>query len=192
MLRILTGISHRIEGENALPTGGALIAANHQSVWETMALYALLPSPVAILKEELLDIPMFGWWAKATGNIAVDRQGAVKALRDMQRKSAQKIAAGHQVIIFPEGTRVKPGEQARLKPGAAGIYAAINAPCIPIAHDAGRFWHNPGSAKTPGVITLRIGDPIAQGLDRKAFMAELDTALRQNRQDLIDAGKQNA
>lgn len=192
MLRVLTGISHRIEGDNKLPIGGALVAANHQSVWETMALYALLPSPVAILKEELLDIPMFGWWARATGNIAVDRKGAVKALRDMQRKSAEKIAAGNQVIIFPEGTRVKPGEKTKLKPGAAGIYAAIDAPCIPVSHDAGRFWHHPGIEKTPGQITLRIGNPIPQGLERKEFMAALTAELTRNRQDLIDAGTQNA
>lgn len=184
MLKVLTGVSHRIEGAENIPEGGALVAANHQSMWETLALWAILPQPVAILKQELQRLPVFGWWTKVTGNIAVDRKGGAKALRAMQRNAARKISEGAQVFVFPEGTRTEPGEKRRFLPGTAGIYLAAAAPCVPVAHDSGRFWRHPGNSKTPGVITMRILEPIPPGLDRKTFLRELENRITENRPDL--------
>ncbi len=185
-LKAITGISHRIEGEENIPASGALIAANHQSMWETIALYALLPRPVMVFKQELTDIPVYGWWAKLAGNIHIDRGGGAKALRSMTRKAKLHTESGDQVIIFPEGTRSRPGERRALQPGVAGIYAATGVPCVPAVHDSGYFWRHPGNEKVAGVITLRFLPPIEPGLDRKRFLSELAARLEETRPDVVD------
>ena len=102
VLKFLTGMSYRIEGAENIPASGAIVAANHQSQWETIALYALLPKPVVILKKELLRIPVYGWWMKRVGNIAVDRKGGAKALRALRAETAERISQGEQILVFPE------------------------------------------------------------------------------------------
>ncbi|MEO1252281.1 MAG: lysophospholipid acyltransferase family protein [Pseudomonadota bacterium] len=184
VLRTVSGVGYRIEGDEHLPRQGALVAANHQSIWETVALYALLPNPSFILKKELLAIPVYGWWARLTGNIPVDRAGGAKALRAMRRTAQARIAEGCQVVVFPEGTRTAPGAIKPFHPGVAGIYASVDAPCAPVAHDSGRFWRHPGIEKRPGVITLRFLPPIAPGLDRRAFLTTLEDRIKRARPDL--------
>jgi len=183
-LKWIAGVSYRVEGAENLPQGGALIAANHQSMWETIALYAIAPKPVMILKAELTRIPVYGWWARAAGNITIDRKGGAKALRAMARAAKRHAEAGHQVIIFPEGTRSPPGARPKFQPGVAGIYVAAGAPCVPAAHDSGCFWRHPSGEKTPGVITLRFLQPIPPGLDRKEFLRELQKRIENARPDL--------
>lgn len=187
-LKVFTGVRWRIEGAENLPEGGALIASNHQSMWETLVFFLLLKKPVMILKAELLRVPIYGWWAHQAGNIAIDREGGARALRAMQSAAARKIAEGAQVVVFPEGTRAPPGETMPYQPGVAGIYLRAHAPCTPVAHDSGRFWRHPGIGKTPGEITLRILPPIAPGLDRRTFLAELARRINAARPDL-EAGK---
>lgn len=186
-LNIIAGVSYRIEGAENMPQSGALIASNHQSMWETVAFYALAPKPVMILKKELLSVPVYGWWARAAGNIAIDRKGGAKALRAMMRAAQNRISDGDQIIIFPEGTRSAPGARAQLQPGVAGVYAATGAPCVPAAHDSGRYWRHPGTEKTPGTITLRLLPPIQPGLDRKAFLRTLSAQIESARPDLEPA-----
>ncbi|MEO1241198.1 MAG: 1-acyl-sn-glycerol-3-phosphate acyltransferase [Pseudomonadota bacterium] len=187
MLKLLAGVGYKIEGAEHVPDFGALVAANHQSQWETMALYALLPRPVIILKKELLRIPIYGWWLQQTGNIAVDRRGGAKALRAMRREAAARIAAGEQIVVFPEGTRSAVGERLSFQSGVAGIYKEVNGPCVPVAHNSGEHWRYPGILKTPGEITLRFLPAIAPGLDRKEFLPTLQAQIEQARPDLEDA-----
>lgn len=183
-LTLFTGVTWRVEGAENLPKDGAIVAVNHQSMWETLAAFELLPKPVVILKKELLRVPIYGWWARPAGHLAIDRKGGAKALRAMQRDAARKIAEGAQVVVFPEGTRVQPGQTHAYHSGVAGIYAASNAPCVPIAHDSGRFWRHPGIWKSPGEITVRVLPPIAPGLDRKTFLADLQASINAARPDL--------
>lgn len=185
-MRVMTGVSFRVEGEDNIPKDGGLVVSNHQSLWETIALFALLPNAVVILKKELLRIPVYGWWVRASGNITVDRKGGAKALRAMRREAAERIANGAQVVVFPEGTRIKPGETHAFQPGVAGIYKDAGADCIPVAHDSGRFWRKLGGALEPGIITLRFMPPVPPGLDRKTFLARIEKDIADNRQDLID------
>lgn len=190
-LKLITGMSYRIEGAENIPEGGAIVAANHQSMWETIALVALLPRPVISLKKELMWVPVYGWWAYLAGHIPIDRKGGARALRAFTRTAKERIEEGNQVIVFPEGTRVKPGTTSRFLPGVAGIYAAAGAPCVPAAHDSGKFWIHPGMERRPGVVTLRFLPPIEPGLDRKTFQAELKARIEAARPDLETApGKQ--
>ena len=185
-LRAICGVDYRLEGRENLPAEGApaIIAANHQSMWETLALYALLPNPVIIMKRELLRIPIFGFWLTRVGNIAVDRNAGASALRNLIKDATRALEDGTQIIIFPEGTRVAPGAVKRNQPGVAGLYVGARAPCVIALHDSGKHWRTPGPAKTPGVITLKILPPIPPGLDRKAFARALQANMLDNRPDL--------
>lgn len=183
-LRIIADVRWRVTGAENLPQGGAVIAANHQSMWETIALYALAAKPTPILKKELLATPVWGWWARAVGSIAVDRNGGATALRRMRREALAAIERGEQVIVFPEGTRVAPGTIAPLQPGVAGIYSGAGAPCVPVAHNSGLYWLHPSGEKRPGVITVRILPAIGPGLQRNVFLAELAKRIEAARPDL--------
>lgn len=179
-LRTICGIRYRIEGAEHIPTGGAIVAANHQSMWETIALFAVLERPVMVFKKELAKVPIYGWWTLRAGAIPVDRAAGVRALNALTRTARARIADGGQVVVFPEGTRARIGEKLPLQPGIASIYLTAGAPCTPAVHDSGRFWRQPGGVtalKTPGLVTLRFLPPIAPGLSRKAFMETLAARL---------------
>lgn len=177
LLAAVCGLRHRIEGPENMPSQAAIIAAKHQSAWETIALAAILGRPVFILKKELLSVPLIGWHFRKAGNIPVDRAMGAKALRAMVPAAAAAIAAGHQVVVFPEGTRVGPGETHPYQPGIAALYARIDAPVIPVALDSGRFWARRSAIKRPGTVTLSFLAPMPKGLDRRAFMAELEARI---------------
>lgn len=184
LLRLTCGIRHRIENPEHLPHGGALVASNHQSMWETIALFAVLPNAVFVLKKELTRIPVFGWLVGPAGNLIVDREGGATALRALTRAAADAVAAGRQVVIFPEGTRIKPGETAPFQPGVAGLYGSTGAACHPAGHNSGAYWRHPGGEKLPGVITLRFAPAIPPGLKRRDFMKTLESAIKHARPDL--------
>ncbi len=175
-LKLFCGIDHRVEGRENLPEGAAIVAANHQSMWETIALYALLKRPTMVFKQELLKIPVYGWWARASG-VMLDRQAGARALRALREATARRLARGDQIVIFPEGTRGPPGGLLPLLPGVAGIYLVAEAPVTPVVHNSGSYWRHPGLAKTPGTITLKILPAIPPGLPRREFMARLEAAL---------------
>jgi 1-acyl-sn-glycerol-3-phosphate acyltransferase len=171
----ILGIRSRIEGE--VPTGAVLVAAKHQSMYETLELVAVLGRPVPVLKRELADIPGFGWAARRYGVIPVDRSGGAPALRRMMAAAAAAKADGRQILIFPEGTRVAPGEQPPLQPGFAGLYRTLRLPVVPVAVDSGRLSPRQSFIKLPGVVTLRFGAPIPCGLDRRDIEAQVHAAI---------------
>lgn len=162
--RWILGIRTRVEG--ARPDGPLLFASKHQSMFETLELLLVLDDPATVLKRELADIPLFGKIAKAEGVIPVDRAGSAKALRRMMRAATAARDGGRAILIFPEGTRVTPGEQPPLQPGFAGLYRALGLPVVPVALNSGVLWPRNSFLKRPGIITIRIGEPIPAGLPR--------------------------
>ena len=177
-LALICGLRHRIEGAENIPDEPVILASNHQSMWETIALLAVLPRPAVVFKKELLRVPVYGWWAYRTG-VPVDRKAGARALRMLRRETERHIARGDQIVVFPEGTRGAPGDLGSLQPGVAGMYLIANRPVTPVVHNSGEFWRYPGGMKTPGVIPLRFLPPIPPNLPRRAFMPALDAALRQ-------------
>jgi 1-acyl-sn-glycerol-3-phosphate acyltransferase len=168
-LEILAGTGMAIRGR--APEGAALIASKHMSMWDTLALFMALDRPAFVMKRELLWIPFFGWYVWKAAAIPIDRDGKAKALRRMTRAAQKVLAEGRPIVIFPEGTRKKPGMPPDYKPGVAGLYALLGRACVPVALDSGRYWT--GFVKKPGVITLAFLEPVAPGLRRDAFMALL-------------------
>lgn len=163
-MRAILGIESRVEGE--VPHGQFLYAAKHQAMYETVELQLILDAPAMVLKRELMRIPLWGWATTLYGSIVVDREASSKALRRLMREGAAAKASGRSVIVYPEGTRVPPGETPPLRSGFAGLYKALDLPVVPIACDSGLLLPKKG-AKHPGVVTFRIGAPIPPGLPRR-------------------------
>ncbi|KIL97967.1 1-acyl-sn-glycerol-3-phosphate acyltransferase [Paramagnetospirillum magnetotacticum MS-1] len=176
-LRLIAGLSWELRGAGNLPTGPLIIASKHQSAFETFVFHLLLNDPAYILKRELLWIPFFGWYLGKSGVIAIDRSAGTKALKAMVKGAEEAVAEGRPVVIFPEGTRAAPGAKLPYHSGVAMLYGALKVPVIPIALNSGLFWRRRGFAKKPGTLTLEALEPIAPGMDRKAFMAELESRI---------------
>jgi 1-acyl-sn-glycerol-3-phosphate acyltransferase len=173
--RNILGIRTVVEGP--LPRGPLLVAGKHQSMFETMELVRLLDWPGIIMKEELSRIPVWGRLARIYGLIAIDRAGGATALRSMVRDARQCASEGRPVVIFPEGTRVPPGESPPLQPGFAGLYRALDLPVIPMALDSGRVWPRKAFVRRPGVVTIRFGEPIPAGLPRREAEARVHAGI---------------
>ena len=173
--RVILGVETRVEGE--LPRGPALVAAKHQSMFETIDFLLLLDEPAVVLKRELADLPGWGLIARRYGVIPVDRAGGAGALRRMLQAGRTAIAEGRPILIFPEGTRVGPGEQPPLQPGFAGLYKALALPVVPVALDSGRIWPRHSFVKRPGIVTMRVGEPIPPGLSRQEIESRVHAAI---------------
>ena len=185
LLRIICGLDARELGPENLPQGPAIIAAKHQSAWETLYLSRRLNHPAFILKRELLMIPLFGWFIRKVGMIAVDRAGKAAALKKMVRDANDAFAQGRQIIIFPEGTRVAPGDHKPYQPGIAALYGQLSVPVIPVALNSGLYWGRKAFNKKSGRILIQYLPAIPPGLDRKAFMAELEARLEPAAKKLV-------
>lgn len=160
LARSILGIRWRVEGVEHLPSRPAVILAKHQSAWETMAFQVIFPPQVHVLKRELLWIPFFGWGLALMSPIAIDRSRGVAALRAIARKGRERLEQGFWVVVFPEGTRVRPGERRSYQLGGAWLAAAAGVPIVPVALNAGLFWPRNAFLKRPGTVTVRIGPTI--------------------------------
>ena len=170
----LLGIRIRVIGE--IPPGPHLFAVKHQSMFETLEVVRLAGLPVIVMKKELADIPLFGFVTRRYGVIVVERSAGAKALRQMVAEGKAAVASGRPVIIFPEGTRVAPGETPPLRPGFAGLYRALGLPVVPVAVDSGRLWGR-GFVKRSGTVTFLVGETIPAGLKREEAEARVHRAI---------------
>ena len=174
LARWLLDIHVRVEGE--IPEGPFLFAAKHQAMFETLELAWRIGAPMIVMKRELTQLPLWGRAAQRYGSIGIDRAGGADALRTMLREAKEARRAGRAVLIFPEGTRVLPGETPPLRSGFAGLYKALAMQVVPVALDSGPLWPRKG-VKRPGTITLRFGTPIPTGLPRDEIEAQVHAAI---------------
>ena len=159
-LRVVCGVSHRVIGEENITETPAIIIANHQSAWETLALQLIFPAQSYLLKKELLKIPFFGWGLALNRPIAIDRSNKTKALDQLIKQGVERLQEGRWLVIFPEGTRMTPGELGKFQVGGAMMAAKSGYAVIPVAHNAGVFWPKHSFLKYPGVIDIVIGPAI--------------------------------
>lgn len=172
--RWILGIRVKIEG--TIPAGPVLFAGKHESIFEALELSRLLGSPATVMKRELAQIPLWGWAARRYGVIIADRAANATALRAMMKDAKTALAEGRSVLLFPEGTRVKPGESPELRSGFAGLYRMLGLPVVPIAVRSGHVWTKHG-VKKPGVVTFRFLDPIPPGLPRAEAEAKVHAGI---------------
>lgn len=170
LLHHLVGLQYRIVGRERLLPEPVIIAAKHQSAWDTMICSLLFAEPAYVLKRELTWIPLFGWLLLRGGMIAVDRRAGGSALRRMLRQAQKAVQQGRSILIFPEGTRTAPGTSLPYHPGVAALYEHVGLPVVPVALNSGLFWGRRSFLKRPGTITLEILNPIEPGLPRRAFL----------------------
>jgi 1-acyl-sn-glycerol-3-phosphate acyltransferase len=174
LLKLIVGLDHQIRGLDRVPRGGCIIAMKHQSTWDTLVLPVVLGDPAVVLKRELLWLPFYGWYAARAGAIAIDRKAGAGALRRMLARARPVAAAGRPIVIFPEGTRVAPGERRSYQPGVAALYQALALPLVPAAVNSGLYWGRRSFVKRKGRIVLEFLEPIPPGRTRPRLMAELE------------------
>lgn len=176
-LRWIVGARVVFEGMENIPPGPVLVASKHQAMLDTLMPFLMLKDPAIVLKQELVNAPVFGWYAVATGHIPVDREANATALRTLLKHARQRKAEGRQIFIYPEGTRAEPGAPPDYKPGVAALYRDLGVPCVPMALDSGKVWPAHGLIRRPGVVTFKVLPPIAPGLSRDAFMTQLQDSI---------------
>ena len=196
LLRVVCGTRVEIRGLEKITSGALLVAAKHQSTWETFTLVTLFDDPVFIIKRELQWLPFFGWYTIKARQIPVNRGARAQALIAMVERARIELSRGRQIIIFPEGTRRPAGAEPRYKYGITHLYAETDTPCLPIALNSGLYWPRRSILRYPGTIRVEILDPIAPGPDKQTFSEVLrdsiETAtarlIAQGERELADAG----
>ncbi|MFQ5984471.1 MAG: lysophospholipid acyltransferase family protein [Alphaproteobacteria bacterium] len=179
LLARLVGLEMEVRGRDNLPSGPAIIASKHQSAWETVMFFLVLREPAFVLKRELTHVPLYGWYARKTGAIAVDRTAGARAVKRLVEAARRALAAGRSVVIFPEGTRAAPGRRLPYNPGVAALYTQLDAPVVPTALNSGLFWGRRSFMKRPGKIVVQFLPPMPRGLDKRRFMAELERRIEE-------------
>ncbi|HQU05486.1 MAG TPA: lysophospholipid acyltransferase family protein [Acidocella sp.] len=179
-LRVICGTEIELIGRENLPQEGpVVIAAQHQSAFDTMVWLLLLAKPVYVLKQELLKQPLMGALMVPAGFIPVDRDGGAAAIRQLVKDSRKAAAAGKQIVIFPEGTRVPPGERVALLPGVVAMANALNLPVVPAATDSGRYWGRNAFRKYPGQLKIKIYPAVPAGAGRAEIISRLNVCFYQ-------------
>jgi 1-acyl-sn-glycerol-3-phosphate acyltransferase len=160
LARVLCGIRYQVRGLERLPQKPSIVLAKHQSAWETLAFEVFLPPQVWVLRKSLLRVPFFGWGLAMMNPIAIKRGSGISALKQTLSQGKDRLSNGFWIIIFPEGTRIAPGQRGRYQVGGAWLAVQTGAPVVPIAHNAGILWRKGAFLKYPGLITVSIGQPI--------------------------------
>jgi len=177
LLRTIVGTKLEVRGLEKLPPGACLVAAKHQSAWETFGLIPLFRDPALLMKRELFWIPFHGWFSRKFEMIPVDRDRGPSALRRMVREAKKRAAQGREIIIFPEGTRRAPGAPPDYKTGVVLLYETLGIPCVPLALNSGAFWPRRSLTRKPGTIVVEFLDPIPPGLPKAEFLERLIGAI---------------
>ncbi|RDJ21962.1 1-acyl-sn-glycerol-3-phosphate acyltransferase [Bosea caraganae] len=190
LLRVVVGMRYEITGLENIPPGGIMVAAKHQSTWETLVLVTLFRDPVFILKRELTWLPLFGWCLKKLRMIPVDRGARARALAGVMRRARVELGEkGRQLLIFPEGTRRPAGAPPDYKTGVMHLYGDLNVPCVPVALNSGLYWPRRGFLRWPGTIRVTIMEPIPPGLPKEQFQALMQERIETESDRLLAIGR---
>lgn len=189
LMRVICNIKVEYRGVEKIPKGPLIIAAKHQSIWETIALLHFFAQPFFVLKRELLRIPVFGQYLMKANMIAIDRSSGTKALKQVVRRAGEEVKRGRQFLIFPEGTRRPIGAPPEYKAGVSLIYADCGAPCLPVALNSGLFWPRRTFLRYPGTLVVEFLDPLPPGLPRAEFLTRVENMIEDASNRLIAAGQ---
>ena len=178
-LRVFLSIKIVVKGKEKIITGSKyFIASSHQSMFETFFLQTIFNSPIFILKKELINIPIFGWYLKKIGSISISRNKTTKDnLGFFEQISSVTNKSKRPLIIFPQGTRLLPGDRSDFKKGVGKIYEKLNIKCQPVAINSGKIWPKSGYKKPNLILTVSILDHIDPGMDKDLFVKDLQNKI---------------
>jgi len=168
-----------VRGRENIPAGAAIIASKHQSAWDTIIFWVLIDRPAYVLKRELIFFPVFGWYLLLLKNIYINRKSGTSAMKRMLREAEIRAKEGRAIIIFPEGTRTRPGATAVYHPGVAALYHHLKIPVVPVALNSGRLWQKNAFVKKPGIITIEFMENITPGIKNRDFMVKLQNIIEE-------------
>jgi 1-acyl-sn-glycerol-3-phosphate acyltransferase len=184
----IMGLSYRIEGQEYLPKDGAyIVAANHQSAYETLKIYLLLKNPAVILKKELFSIPIWGWLAKKAGHIGIDRTNRQTSVESLNSGAQRVKSEGRPIFIFPQGTRVAIGTKKPYKKGVGHMSETHKLPVIPLVMNSGVFWGRNSFWKKSGIVTFKFLPAIPAGTSANDVMVEIEKLLETESHKLIES-----
>ena len=185
LLQIICNITYEVRGKENIPSYAVLVASKHQSAFETFALFYHINNSIFIHKRQLFFIPIFGQYLKKINMISIDRSEGTIAMRKMLKQTKQKIQEGKSIIIFPEGTRKKPGENPDYKTGFIGIYNEIKSEILPVAVNSGHCWPKHTFVKKPGQIIIQILKLIPSKLDRSDILNRVKLIIEEETNKII-------
>ena len=185
LLNYICKITHEIKGLKNFISEPMLIASKHQSAFETLALFYYLPKSIFIHKEQLFFIPIFGQFLKKYSMIAINRKGGAVAMRNMLKIAKIKVNEGLSIIIFPEGTRKKPGDRPNYKSGYVGLYNKLNIPILPVAVNSGNFWPKHTFVKKSGHIIIQILPSLPAGIDKNIILTDVEKKIENATNQII-------
>ena len=185
LLENICKITHEIQGIEHFPGHAVLIVSKHQSAFETLALFYYLPKSIFIHKKQLFLIPIFGQYLKKINMISIDRKGGAVTMRRMLKETKIKMSKGFSIIIFPEGTRKRPGEKPDYKSGFVGIYKAMGTEILPIAVNSGNCWPKHTFVKNSGHIIIKILPLISSSIDKKQILKDVEITIEKATNKII-------
>lgn len=186
LMRVVLGLNYRFLGEENLPKGPYIIACKHQSMLETFILPYHFKHLLICLKKQLVDMPLSGWYFKKYGMVGINRDKPKKALFEIIDAAKNTDLSQSPLLIFPEGTRTKPGQPSSYKMGIGIFYEALKVPVVPIAVNTGVFWPRRSWRRYPGMATIQILPPIQPGLSKDEFMKRLESNIEEESMKLYE------
>ncbi len=181
LLKYILGISYTVHGAENIPKKPCVVLSKHQSALDIFVLLRVFDPQAWVFKQELLNIPCFGWVLRATSPIAINRKAGRKALKIMIEKGQEKLKKGFWVLLYPEGTRTPPGQAGTYKSGGVLLAQKANVDIVPVAINTGLFWKKGTGAINNGVVDIVVGKPISTvGKDTKSLTTEVASWIEEN------------
>ncbi len=189
ILRTIVGIRYEVRGQKYLQSGPVIVASKHQSAWDTMIYLFIIPDVAIVLKDELAKIPIYGHFIRKLGMLPIRRTSGTQAIRQLIGSVNETLEQDRKVLIFPEGTRSKPGDQIKYQRGIAMIYKQSGTSVVPVALNSGLYWGKRKFLRYPGTIIIEYLPPIEPGLSLDEFMENLTTSIETASNQLIEEAK---
>ncbi len=185
-VKIFAGLKLEFRGTEHIAKTPVIYASKHESALETYAFTQAIPTLSYVLKKELTYIPLFGWAQYFYGMIPVDRKGGASAMKNMLKEVKKRINNNRPVVIFPEGTRCKPGTTKGYKSGFLFVAENLKLQVVPVAVNTGLFWAKSSFLRYPGTAVFEFMEPmeITDNIDKKEFMKNLETVIESKCKEL--------
>lgn len=193
--KYIAGLDFEVRGKEHLPQGYSyIVAAKHQSAYETLKLHHLFGDPTIVAKQALLNIPLFGKFMRKLDVIAINRDNKEEAMKSLINGANRMKEQKRPIVIFPQGTRVSVQTTINQKPykgGIAKMYQSAGMPVVPLALNSGMFWARNSFFKKPGKVIFEFLPAIETGLPDKKMMKALEDRIEEKTLSLMQEAKEN-